>query len=84
MGTSAAAYQVTVAYKKREDNPTDYMSRHPEKLTTPTSRQQRVAEEFVDYISNISTQTALKLEDIATARPNPSSCDECSTNQQLV
>ena len=43
------------------------MSRHPEKLTTPTSRQERVAEEFVDYISNTSTQKALKLEDIATA-----------------
>ena len=60
-------YQVTVAYKKGEDSPADYMSRHPEKLTTPTSRQERVAEEFVDYISNTSTPKALKLEDIATA-----------------
>ena len=60
-------YQVTVAYKKGEDNPADCMSRHPEKLTIPTSRQERVAEEFVDYISNTSTPKALKLEDIATA-----------------
>ena len=42
------------------------MSRHPEKLTTPTSRQERVAEEFVVYISNTSTPKALKLEDVAT------------------
>ena len=60
-------YQVTVAYKKGEDNPADYMSRHPEKSTTPNSRQERVAEEFVDYIAHTSAPKALKLEDIAEA-----------------
>ena len=58
-------YQVTVVYKNGEDNPADYMSRHPEKSTKSNSRQERIAEEFVDYISQTSTLKALKLEDIA-------------------
>ena len=60
-------YQVTVIYKNGEDNPADYMSRHPEKFTKLNSRQERIAEEFVDYISQTSTPKALKLEDIAKA-----------------
>ena len=77
-------YQVTVAYKKGEDNPADYMSRHPEKLTTPTSRQERAAEEFVDYILNTESPQARRYCNGNTSRPNPSGRNECSTNQQLV
>ena len=60
-------YQVTVVYEQGEGNPADYMSRHPEKSTLSSSRQQRVAEEFVDYITHAAKPNALKLEDIAQA-----------------
>ncbi|XP_022807438.1 uncharacterized protein K02A2.6-like [Stylophora pistillata] len=43
------------------------MSRHPEKSTLSSSRQQRVAEEFVDYITHAAKPNALKLEDITQA-----------------
>jgi len=43
------------------------MSRHPEKNTPTTSRQQKVAEEFIDYIVTTFTPKAMKLADIATA-----------------
>ncbi|KAK3752856.1 hypothetical protein QZH41_000328 [Actinostola sp. cb2023] len=60
-------YQVTIVYKKGCNNPADFMSRHPEKDTPVTSRQQKIAEEFVDYIVHTSTPKSLKLQDIASA-----------------
>ena len=60
-------YQVTVAYRRGEDNPADYMSRHPTKQQVSTSRQEKVAEEFVDYITQTSTPKALKIQDIEEA-----------------
>ena len=60
-------YQITVVYKKGESNPADYISRHPSKCKMATSRQGKVAEEFVDYLVQTSTPNALKLEDIQSA-----------------
>ena len=60
-------YQVNMVYQKRRDNPADFMSRHPEKNTLTTSRYQKVAGEFVDYLATTSTPKAMKLDEIATA-----------------
>ena len=60
-------YQVTVLYEQGKGNPADYISRHPEKCTLPSSRQERVAEEFVDYIAHTSRPNALSLEDVVEA-----------------
>ena len=60
-------YRVNIVYQKGRDNPADFMSRHPEKNTLTTSRQQKVAEEFVDYLATTSTPKAMKLDEIATA-----------------
>ena len=57
-------YQVTVIYKKGENNPADYMSRHPSKQTMTTIRQAKVAEEYVNYIIQTSTPKAVKIEEI--------------------
>ena len=48
-------------------NPADYISRHLSKCKMATSRQGKVAEEFVDYLVQTSTPNALKLEDIQSA-----------------
>ena len=60
-------YQVTVAYRKGEENPANYISRHPARQTPTTSRQERVTEKFVDYIACTSTPKALRLQDIESA-----------------
>ena len=53
------------------------MSRHPAKLTTLNTRQEKVAEEFVDYLAQVSTPNAFKLHDIALAT-------ECDSTLQAV
>ncbi len=58
-------YQTTVHYRKGEENPADYMSRHPSTDAEPCSRQEKVAEEYVNYIATTSTPTALTLSMVA-------------------
>ena len=58
---------MTAQYEQGKGNPVDNISRHPEKSTLPSSRQEREAEEFVDYIAHTSRPNALSLEDIAEA-----------------
>ena len=61
-------YQLTVRYRKGEENPADYMSRHPPKQAAqPASRQEKVAEEYISYIATTSTPKALKPDEIAAA-----------------
>ena len=66
-------YQITVKYRRGEVNPADYLSRHPTKDEAKTSRQQKVAEEYVSYLATTSTLKALKIQDIeeATQRDAP-------------
>jgi len=60
-------YQVTVKYRRGDINPADYLSRHPTKHAAETSRQQKVAEEYVSYLTANSTPKALKTQDIEAA-----------------
>ena len=41
-------YQLTVRYRKEEGNPADYLSRHPSEQPTTASREQMIAEEYVN------------------------------------
>jgi hypothetical protein len=56
-----------VHYRKGEENPANYMSRHPSSHTEPCSRHEKVAEEYINYIATTSTPTALILSMIAEA-----------------
>ena len=60
-------YQTTVKYRRGEVNPADYLPRHPAKHRAETSRQQKVAEEYVSYLATSSTPKALKTREIETA-----------------
>ena len=60
-------YQITVKYRRGDINPADYQSRHPTKHAAETSRQQKVAEEYVSYLTTNSTSKALKTHDIEAA-----------------
>lgn len=60
-------YQLTVRYRKGEGNPADYLSRHPSKQPTTASREQKIAEEYVNYITMTSTPKALTVHEIEEA-----------------
>ena len=56
-------YTMTLKYKPGKDNPADYMSRHPLPETNSCSREQKVAEEYVNLIIRSSTPKAIS-EDV--------------------
>lgn len=57
-------YQPTIVYAPGSDNPADYTSRHPSKQTQPTSREEKVAEEYVNFISTHAVPKAISLEEV--------------------
>ena len=60
-------YQLTVCYRKGERNPADYLSRHHSKQRTTASREQKIAEEYVNYITVTSNPKALTVQEIEEA-----------------
>ena len=64
-------YNITVCYQPGTENPADYMSRHPLCDVTPNSRQEKVAEEFVNYLAETSTPIkTINLSDLKLATRN--------------
>ena len=57
-------YQLTVRYQKGDGNPADYLSRHPSKQITAASREQKIAEEYVNDIVSTSTPKAMTVAEI--------------------
>ena len=49
-------YNATVIYRPGSDNPADFLSRHPYKGANRTSREEKVAEEFVNYCTSQPTR----------------------------
>lgn len=60
-------YNFTIVYQPGSTNPSDYLSRHPES-TGPTCRktslQERVAEQYVNFLAFTSTPRSMTLDDI--------------------
>ncbi|CAE1255452.1 unnamed protein product [Acanthosepion pharaonis] len=56
---------MTVIYRPGHDNPADYLSCHPIHLP-PSDREQKVAEEYINYILSTSTPKAMTIEEVAT------------------
>ena len=59
-------YNATIVYRAGNDNPADFLSRHPTRRST-TSREEKIAEEYVNYLSNQSTPKAMTLEEVKLA-----------------
>ncbi|GFO10037.1 transposon tf2-11 polyprotein [Plakobranchus ocellatus] len=59
-------YSFTVKYRPGENNPSDYLSRHPMETTQISSRKQKVAEDYIQQISLDSVPKSLTLSDIKT------------------
>ena len=43
-------YQPNVVYAPGSDNPADYPSRNPRKQTQTNSREEKIAEEYINFI----------------------------------
>ena len=56
-------YSFVLKFRPGKDNPSDYLSRHPT-TTTTCSRQQKVAEEYVNFVAARSTPIAMSAEEV--------------------
>ena len=56
-------YQITVKYRRGETNAADYLPRHPKLNAAQTTREQKVAEEYINCLATTSTPEALKTQD---------------------
>ena len=58
-------YDMTAIYRPGHDNPADYLSRHPTHQP-PSGREQKIAEEYINYILSTSTPKAMTIDEVAT------------------
>lgn len=58
-------YEMTVHYQSGHDNPSDYLSRYPAN-SPPSNREEKVAEEYLNYIISTSTPKAMTIGKVAT------------------
>ena len=61
------SYEFTVEYRPGEDNPADYLSRHPDSTTKQSRREEKVAEEYINYVFTNAVPKALTQEEIMIA-----------------
>ena len=59
-------YDMTLVFRPGHDNPSDYLSRHPVH-TRQSSREELIAEEYVNFIVKTSTPCAISPEQIRKA-----------------
>ncbi len=59
-------YNPTIVYSPGKDNPADYMSRHPCTGVT-THREEKVAEEYINFVAEHATPKAVRLEEVKAA-----------------
>ena len=60
-------YDMTIQYRPGSDNPADYMSRHPVTTSGTSSKEESMAEEFVNMIITDSIPKSVSLAEIAAA-----------------
>ena len=65
-------YDVVIRYKCGTENPADDLSRHPLIGVKPNSRQEKVPEEFVNYLGKTSTPKTIDLSEVELATKDES------------
>ena len=60
-------YNALIEYRPGHDNAADYMSRHPSKQNILSSREEKMAEDYVQFISQSSLPNALTIEEVQLA-----------------
>ena len=66
-------YNFTVMYRAGKDNPADYMSRHTSITTQQSSREAKVAEEYINFVTTNAVPKALSVDEIKSATKGDSS-----------
>ena len=62
-------YAITVQYRPGHDNPADYLSRHPVNQT-PSGREEKIAEEYINYLVETATPRAMSVDEVASETTN--------------
>ena len=55
---------MVIKYRPGEDNPADYMSRHPARPNIIRSREQQMAEHYVNALASVATPMALTVDEV--------------------
>ena len=58
-GLRLQPYDIKLTYGPGKDNPADFMSRHPTNKQELTSREEKVAEEYINFVVRESTLKAI-------------------------
>ena len=70
-------YDFMLTYQPGKTNPADYMSRHPLASTKSASREQKMAEEYVNLITSNAVPRSLTLDEIEHETQNDGALQEC-------
>ena len=65
-------YQFNITYQPGHENPADYMSRHPISSSVVSGREQKLAEEYVNFIVGHAVPKAITLSQIQEATSSDS------------
>ena len=60
-------YDFIVEYRPGKDNPADYFSRHPVKTLNQSSREEKLAEEHINFVTANALLKTVSLEEIVNA-----------------
>ena len=67
-GLRLQPYKLCIKFRPGRDNPADYMSRHPRRTTSRADEHsQKLAEQYVCFVAQTSTPSAMTLSEIAEA-----------------
>ena len=63
-GLRLQPYNMVIKYRPGADNPADYMSRHPARSNIIRSREQQMAEHYVNALASVATPMALTVDEV--------------------
>lgn len=63
-GLRLQPYKLKIQYRRGEDNPADYMSRHPISSKTVKTVESKVAEEYVNFIKDEAVMKAMNMDEV--------------------
>ena len=69
-------YDALIVYRPGSHNPADYMSRHPVVQIKSSSREEKIAEEYINYLTNVLVPKAMTLEEVRLATQHDATLQE--------
>ena len=63
-GLRLQPYKLTIRYRPGHDNPADYMSRHPINSGKQRSHEEKIAEQYVNFIASEAVPRAMTLNEV--------------------